>query len=411
MTDFYDSLETRDPGEREQALIQAVSAQIAHAKKKAPVYKTLLAEVDPDQITDVGAIAKLPVTRKSALIEQQQENRPFGGYAAIAAPELAHIFASPGPIYEPGSNRQDYWRFARTLFAAGFRPGDLIQNCFSYHFTPAGSMLDSGAHALGCSVIPAGVGQTELQVQTIADLSPVAYVGTPSFFKIILEKADELGSDVRSINKAMVTGEALPPSLRAGLVERGIRVQQCYATADLGAIAYESSAQQGLIIDEGVYVEIVRPGSGDPVDEGEVGEVIVTSLNPDYPLIRFATGDLSAIMPGSSPCGRTNKRIQGWMGRADQTAKVRGMFIHPEQIDKLVKRHPEVIRARLIIEWIDESDAIKLQCETTSADESLQTALIDSIRQICKLRGEVELLEPGSLPNDGKVIDDIRVYD
>ena len=411
MTDFYDSLETRDPGEREQALIQAVSAQIAHAKKKAPVYKTLLAEFDPDQITDVGAIAKLPVTRKSALIEQQQENRPFGGYAAIAAPELAHIFASPGPIYEPGSNRQDYWRFARTLFAAGFRPGDLIQNCFSYHFTPAGSMLDSGAHALGCSVIPAGVGQTELQVQTIADLSPVAYVGTPSFFKIILEKADELGSDVRSINKAMVTGEALPPSLRAGLVERGIRVQQCYATADLGAIAYESSAQQGLIIDEGVYVEIVRPGSGDPVDEGEVGEVVVTSLNPDYPLIRFATGDLSAIMPGSSPCGRTNKRIQGWMGRADQTAKVRGMFIHPEQIDKLVKRHPEIIRARLIIEWIDESDAIKLQCETTSADESLQTALIDSIRQICKLRSEVELLEPGSLPNDGKVIDDIRVYD
>ena len=411
MTDFYDSLETRDPAEREQALIQAVSAQIAHAKKKAPVYKTLLAEVDPDQITDVGAIAKLPVTRKSALIKQQQENRPFGGYAAIAAPELAHIFASPGPIYEPGSNRQDYWRFARTLFAAGFRPGDLIQNCFSYHFTPAGSMLDSGAHALGCSVIPAGVGQTELQVQTIADLSPVAYVGTPSFFKIILEKADELGSDVRSINKAMVTGEALPPSLRAGLVERGIRVQQCYATADLGAIAYESSAQQGLIIDEGVYVEIVRPGSGDLLDEGEVGEVVVTSLNPDYPLIRFATGDLSAIMPGSSPCGRTNKRIQGCMGRADQTAKVRGMFIHPEQIDKLVKRHPEVIRARLIIEWIDETDQIKLQCETTGADESLQTALIDSIRQICKLRGEVELLEPGSLPNDGKVIDDIRVYD
>jgi phenylacetate-CoA ligase len=297
------------------------------------------------------------------------------------------------------------------LFAAGFRPGDLIQNCFSYHFTPAGSMLDSGAHALGCSVIPAGVGQTELQVQTIVDLSPQAYVGTPSFFKIILDKADELGSDVSSINKAMVTGEALPPSLRAGFVERGIRVQQCYATADLGAIAYESSAQQGLIIDEGVYVEIVRPGSGDPVDEGEVGEVVVTSLNPDYPLIRFATGDLSAIMSGSSPCGRTNQRIQGWMGRADQTAKVRGMFIHPEQVDKLVKRHPEVIRARLIIEWIDESDAIKLQCETTSADESLQIALIDSIRQICKLRGEVELLDPDSLPNDGKVIDDIRQYD
>ncbi len=411
MTDFYDSLETRDPAEREQALIQAVSAQVAHAKDKAPVYKTLLADVDPDAITDVGAIARLPVTRKSALIEQQQNHRPFGGYAAISTPELAHVFASPGPIYEPGSNRHDYWRFARTLFAAGIRPGDLIQNCFSYHFTPAGSMLDSGAHALGCSVIPAGVGQTELQVQTIVDLSPQAYVGTPSFLKIILDKADELGSDVRSINKAMVTGEALPPSLRTGFVERGIRVQQCYATADLGAIAYESSAQQGLIIDEGVYLEIVRPGSGDPVNEGEVGEVIVTSLNPDYPLIRFATGDLSAIMPGGSPCGRTNQRIQGWMGRADQTAKVRGMFIHPEQIDRLVKRHPEVIRARLIIEWIDESDQIKLLCESASVDESLRTALIDSIRQICKLRGEVDLLEPGSLPNDGKVIDDIRQYD
>ncbi len=411
MTEFYDSLETRVPAEREQALIQAVSAQIAHAKYNAPVYKTILADVDPDEVTDIEAIANLPVTRKSELIEQQQNNRPFGGYAAIAAPELAHIFASPGPIYEPGSNRPDYWRFARTLFAAGIRTGDLIQNCFSYHFTPAGSMLDSGAHALGCSVIPAGVGQTELQVQTISDLSPVAYVGTPSFFKIILDKANELGSDVSSIDKAMVTGEALPPSLRAGFVERGIRVQQCYATADLGAIAYESSAQQGLIIDEGVYLEIVRPGSGDPVDEGEVGEVVVTSLNPDYPLIRFATGDLSAIMPGSSPCGRTNKRIQGWMGRADQTAKVRGMFIHPEQVEKLVKRHPEVIRARLIIEWIDQSDAIKMQCETTSADGSLKTALIESIRQICKLRGEVELLEPGSLPNDGKVIDDIRQYD
>ena len=272
-------------------------------------------------------------------------------------------------------------------------------------------MVDSGAHALGCSVIPAGVGQTELQVQTIVDLSPRAYTGTPSFLKIILDKADELGSDVSSIDKALVGGEALPPSLRAGFVERGIRVQQCYATADLGVIAYESSAQQGLIIDEGVYLEIVRPGTGDPVAEGEVGEVVVTSLNPDYPLIRFATGDLSALMSDNSPCGRTNKCIKGWMGRADQTAKVRGMFIHPEQVDKVVKRHAEIIKARLIIEWIDESDQIKLQCETTSADESLTTALIDSIREICKLRGEVELLQPDSLPNDGKVIDDIRQYD
>jgi len=411
MSEFFDSLETRDPQERLQAIIQSVSAQIAHAKNKAPIYKTLLTDVDPDEITDIGAIAELPITRKSELIKQQQKNRPFGGYAAIAAPELAHIFASPGPIYEPDSNRHDYWRFARTLYAAGIRSGEMIHNCFSYHFTPAGSMVDSGAHALGCSVIPAGVGQSELQVQTIVDLCPQAYVGTPSFLKIILDKADELGSDMGSIHKALVGGEALPPSLRAGFVERGIRVQQCYATADLGVIAYESSAQQGLIIDEGVYLEIVRPGTGDPVTEGEVGEVVVTTLNPDYPLIRFATGDLSAIMAGSSPCGRTNKRIQGWMGRADQTAKVRGMFIHPEQVDKVVKRHPEIIKARLVIEWIDESDAIKLQCEASDADGSLRAAVIDSIRQICKLRGEVELLEADSLPNDGKVIDDIRQYD
>jgi len=411
VTEHYDSLETRDPEERQQALIQAVSAQVAHAKENAPAYKTLLAGIDPTEINNVEAIAELPVTRKSELIEQQRGNRPFGGYATISAPELAHIFASPGPIYEPGNNRPDYWRFARTLYAAGIRPGELIQNCFSYHFTPAGSMVDSGAHALGCSVIPAGVGQSELQVQTIVDLSPQAYTGTPSFLKIILDKADDLGSDVRSINKALVGGEALPPSLRAGFVEKGIRTQQCYATADLGVIAYESSAQQGLIVDEDVYLEIVRPGTGDLVAEGEVGEVVVTSLNPDYPLIRFATGDLSAIMPGVSPCGRTNQRIKGWMGRADQTAKVRGMFIHPEQVDKVVKRHPEIIKARLVIEWTDESDQIKLQCETSDADSSLHAAIVDSIRQICKLRGEVELVETDSLPNDGKVIDDIRKYD
>ncbi len=411
MTEHYDSLETRDPQERQQALIRAVSKQVAKAKNKAPIYQSRLADIDPIEITDASAIATLPITRKSELIEQQQKNRPFGGYATIAAPELSYIFASPGPIYEPGSNRHDYWRFARTLYAAGIRPGDLIQNCFSYHFTPAGSMVDSGAHALGCSVIPAGVGQSELQVQSIADLSPQAYVGTPSFLKIILDKADELGISIGSINKAMVGGEALPASLRSGFVERGIRTQQCYATADLGVIAYESSAQQGLIIDEGVYLEIVRPGTGDPVTEGEVGEVVVTSLNPDYPLIRFATGDLSAIMAGISPCGRTNRRIKGWMGRADQTAKVRGMFIHPEQVNKVVKRHPEIIKARLVIDWVNESDQIKLQCETADDDDSLSAAIVESIRQICKLRGEVELLEADSLPNDGKVIDDIRQYD
>ena len=368
-------------------------------------------DFEPEDLLDVNAISKLPVTRKSELVEKQRLMPPFGGMEAMQNGRLTHIFASPGPIYEPGTARTDFANFARALYAAGFRSGDLLHNCFSYHFTPAGAMVDSGAHALGCSVVPAGVGQTELQVQTIADLRPNGYVGTPSFLKIILDKAHELNLDVSSIKKAMVSGEALPPSIRTGLIERGIRVQQCYTTADLGVIAYESKAQEGLIIDEGVYLEIVRPGTGDRVADGEVGEVVVTSLNPDYPLIRFATGDLSTIMSGESPCGRTNKRIKGWMGRADQTAKVRGMFIHPEQVNKIVQRYPEINRARLTINWIDEADQITLQCETSCADQSLNAAIRDSIREICKLRGEVELLEPGSLPNDGIVIDDIRKYD
>jgi phenylacetate-CoA ligase len=272
-------------------------------------------------------------------------------------------------------------------------------------------MFDHAAQALGCAVIPAGVGQTELQVQTITDLSPNGYAGTPSFLKIILAQADELGSDVSSIDKAIVSGEALPPPLRTDFVERGIRVQQCYGTADLGLIAYESSAQEGLIIDEGVYLEIVRPGTGELVDEGEVGEVVVTNLGREYPLIRFATGDLSAYLPGTSPCGRSNQRIKGWMGRADQTAKVRGMFIHPEQVDRVIKRHAEIIKARLVIDWVDQADQITLQCESDSSDASLVDAIADSIRSICKLRGEVEMVTPGSLPNDGKVIDDIRQYE
>ena len=321
------------------------------------------------------------------------------------------MFASPGPIYEPGFAVADFWRFARALYASGFRTGDLVHNCFSYHFTPAGQMFDSAAQALGCAVIPAGVGQTELQVQTIADLGPNAYAGTPSFLKIILERADELGTDVSSIDKAMLSGEALPPPLRAGFVERGIRVQQCYGTADLGLIAYESSAQEGLIIDEGIYLEIVRPGTGELVDEGEVGEIVVTNLGRKYPLVRFATGDLSAYLPAVSPCGRTNQRIKGWMGRADQTAKVRGMFIHPEQVDRVIKRHTEIAKARLVIGWVEQSDQITLQCESASADASLSDAIADSIRSICKLRGEVEIVAMGSLPNDGKVIDDIRQYE
>jgi len=409
--EFYDSLETRSPELRQQDLFKSVREQVRHAKNNSTAYQSLFADFDADDLTDVAAISKLPITRKSDLIEKQKLNRPFAGLEATKLSEVSHIFASPGPIYEPGSSKLNFGRFARAIYATGFRSTDLVLNCFSYHFTPAGLMAESSAQALGCTVIPAGVGQTEIQVQTIADLRPSGYIGTPSFLKIILEKAKDLKQDVGSINKALVSGEALPPSVRSYFEQQDIRIQQCYSSADLGVIAYESKAQQGLIIDEGIYLEIVRPGSNDLVADGEVGEVVVTTLNPDYPLIRFATGDLSAIMEGKSPCGRTNIRIKGWMGRADQTAKVRGMFIHPEQIDKIVKRHDEIIKARLVIDWIGEADQITLQYESTSTDKSLSKSICNSIREICKLRGEAESVSPNSLPNDGKVIDDIRQYD
>jgi len=411
MSEFYDSLETRSADERTKAQLEAIREQIRYVQNNTVAYSESLKDIDANEITDATSVSELPLTRKSELIELQQVQRPFGGYTANNDALHSHVFASPGPIYEPGFAVPDFWRFARSLYASGFRSGDLVHNCFSYHFTPAGQMFDSAALALGCSVIPAGVGQTELQVQTIADLSPNGYVGTPSFLKINLEQADELGSDVSSITKALMSGEALPPPLRDGFVERGIRVQQCYGTADLGLIAYESSAQEGLIIDEGVYLEIVRPGTGELVNEGEVGEIVVTNLGQQYPLIRFATGDLSAYLPGTSPCGRTNQRIRGWMGRADQTAKVRGMFIHPEQVDKVVKRHAEISRARLVIDWVEQADQITLQCESETTDASLSDAISESIRSICKLRGEVEIVAPGTLPNDGKVIDDIRQYE
>ncbi|HEB95185.1 MAG TPA: phenylacetate--CoA ligase family protein [Sedimenticola thiotaurini] len=411
MSEYYDELEIRDPEQRQQALIRAVAAQVAHAKERAPAYRERLAQVDPAAIDSAAAIARLPLTRKSELLEEQRRNPPLGGFCAVSGPELAWLFASPGPIYEPGTRRPDFWRFARALFAAGFRRGDLIHNCFSYHLTPAGAMIDSGGHALGCTLIPAGVGQTELQVQTIADLRPNGYVGTPSFLKIILEKADELGTGIGSLTRALVSGEALPPSLREEFLHRGIRCRQCYATADVGVIAYESEAEEGLIVDEGVYLEIVRPGTNEPVPDGEVGEVVVTSLNPDYPLIRFATGDLSAILPGTSPCGRSNRRIRGWMGRADQTAKVRGMFVHPHQIARIVARHDEVVRARLVIDWVDQRDEMVLQCEVEQPSEALAEAVAGTIRDVCKVRGAVEFVVIGTLPNDGRVIDDIRRYD
>ena len=412
MSDHYDDLETRSPEAREQALLDGLPRLIENAQRKAPAYGALLEGVSADTITTRAALAELSVTRKSDLSERQANNPPFGGFAATAVEALSHVFASPGPIYEPEAPRDDYWRMARALYAAGMRPGELVHNTFSYHFTPAGLMLESGARALGCPVFPAGIGQTELQVETIARLEPPAYVGTPSFLKIILEKAAELEIDVSSINKALVGGEALPPSLRQSLADRGVAVRQCYATADLGLIAYESEAMQGMIVDEGVIVEIVRPGTGDPVNSGEVGEVLVTALNPDYPLIRFATGDLSALMDGSSPCGRTNVRIKGWMGRADQTTKVRGMFVHPSQVAAVLERHPEALKGRLVIDNVDNQDRMILHCEVEApAPDALGAAIADSVRELCKLRAEVIFDAPGSLANDGKVIDDVRSYE
>ncbi len=414
MSQYFDQLETRDPEARQAALLEAVREQAVHAYNQTSAYAERLAGIDLQRLNSREAIASLPITRKSDLIVQQKSEPPFGGLTAINAGDLRYIFASPGPIHEPGTVRPDYWRMARAAYAAGFRQGDLVHCAFSYHLTPAGSMVDTAAHAIGCAVIPAGVGQTDLQLETIVQLKPDGYIGTPSFLKIILEKAQERGVDVSCLKKALVSGEAFPPSTREYLTTQGVAALQCYATADLGLIAYESSAQSGLIVDEGVYLEIVRPGTGEPVPDGEVGEVVVTTLNPDYPLIRFATGDLSAIEMGASECGRTNQRIKGWMGRADQTAKIRGMFVHPEQVAKVVAGHPEIAKARLIVDWIDQKDQMRLKCEVVSdndhRDKDLGQAVANSLREHCKLRGEVELLPVGSLANDGVVIEDVREY-
>jgi phenylacetate-CoA ligase len=411
MTEHFDLLETRDPELREREQMAALRRMVAHARASAPASAQLLADVDPEALTSREALARLPVTRKSELLDLQRARRPFGGFAATRWGAARRVFASPGPLYEPEGARPDYWRLARALFAAGFRAGDLVHNCFSYHLAPAGSMLETGAHALGCTVFPGGTGQTELQVQAMADLKPAGYVGTPSFLKIILEKADEQGVALPSLAKALVSGEAFPPSLRDALAARGIAGYQAYATADLGCIAYESPAREGLVVEEGVLVEIVRPGTGDPVAPGEVGEVVVTALaNADYPLIRFGTGDLSALLPGVSPCGRTNMRIKGWMGRADQTTKVKGMFVHPSQVAAIAKRHPEVGRARLVVDNPDGNDRMTLHVEVRDNASSHAEAIVASIREVTKLRGEVAFRAPGELPNDGKVIDDVRKY-
>ncbi len=412
MTDHYDDLETRAPEVRERALFAALPQQIAHAKAHAPAFAGLLAEFDPAAIATRAALARLPVTRKSDLVGLQQAAPPFGGFAATGWGEIRRVFASPGPLYEPEGARPDYWRIARALFAAGFRPGDLVHNTFSYHLTPAGSMLETGAHALGCAVIPAGTGQTEQQVQVMAALGPSGYIGTPSFLKIILDKADEMGVALPALTKALVSGEAFAGATRDMLAARGIRGTQVYATADLGNIAYESPAREGLIVDEGVIVEIVRPGTGDPVPEGEVGEVVVTSVfNRDYPMIRFGTGDMSAVLPGVSPCGRTNMRIKGWLGRADQTTKVKGMFVHPAQVAAIVKRHAGITRARLVVDNPDGVDRMTLHVEHAPGSAHEPAALVETIRDVTKLRGEVTQAAVGTLPNDGKVIEDRRKYD
>ena len=409
-TDYYDTLETRDPEAREAELLAALRDHL-RAAARAPAIARLLEGVDPNAVTDRAALAALPVIRKSELMALQGEAPPFGGLTPGAVGDYANVFASPGPIFEPMPRRPDPFRMARALFAAGVRTGDLVHNTFSYHFTPAGAMLESGARAIGCTVFPAGIGQTELQVHAIARLRPNVYVGTPSFLNIILDKAAELGEDVGSIAKGLVSGEALPPSLRNAIGARGVSVLQCYAVADVGLIAYESPALEGMILDEGVILEIVRPGTGDPVAEGEVGEIVVTPLNPDYPLVRFATGDLTAVMPGTSPCGRTNTRIRGWMGRADQTTKVRGMFVHPSQVAEVVRRHAEIIRARLVVGSVDNQDVMTLRCESETGDAGIADAIAASVRDVCKLRGSIEIVPPGSLANDGKVIEDARTYE
>jgi len=410
---FYDDLEIRSQSERDAAQFAALKRLLNQVVETSPYYRETLREFSGLTQVDRSVLAQLPLTRKSDLLELQRRNLPFGGVAELSPPKLLRIFASPGPIYEPETRQPDCWRFARALYAAGVRAGDLLYNCFSYHFTPAGAMVESGAFALNCAVFPAGTGQTELQARTIADLRPQVYVGTPSFLKIILDKGDELGLDLGSLTKGLVSGEYFSPAMRQEFAARGITALQCYATADLGLIAYESGDGDGMVLDEGVIVEIVRPGTGDPVAEGEVGEVVVTCLNPDYPLIRFATGDLSAILPGQSDCGRTNQRIKGWMGRADQSAKVRGLFIHPGQIAELLKRHAAAVKGRLVVTRNTQGlDEICLQVEAEEVEQrGFEDVLIDDFQTLLKLRTEVSLHLPGSLPNDGKVIDDQRPID
>jgi phenylacetate-CoA ligase len=405
--DFYDELETRPPEKREGQQFSALPDLIARAMS-APGWREQLAGVDSKAVTSRAALAKLPVLRKSELKERQTSRPPLGGFAVTAPGKLKRLLVSPGPIFEPEGYGRDFWKSARALFAAGFRGGDIVHNSFAYHLTPGGFILEAGAHALGCAVIPGGVGNTEQQIEAIAQLKPNGYTGTPDFLKILLDAGEKAGTDVSSIKRALVSGAALPSSLRSELGSRGVAVMQCYATAELGVIAYETPALEGMVVNESVIVEIVRPGTGDPIGEGEVGEVVVTSFNPDYPMIRLATGDLSAVLAGRSPCGRTNMRIKGWMGRADQTTKVKGMFVHPGQIAEVAKRHPELGRLRLRVTRQGEQDAMTLAAECPAPATGLADAIAATLQSVTKLKGAVEFVAPGSLPNDGKIIADER---
>ncbi|WP_170480855.1 phenylacetate--CoA ligase family protein [Ruegeria arenilitoris] len=406
MTKFYDALETRSADQRAAEQTRALRAQIEKAKT-ASGYAAYLADVEPESISSMDYLVNIPVLRKSDLVRAQADHPPFGGLTLKPAARFHHIFQSPGPIYEPGSTDHDWWRMGRFVHAAGIGPEDIVQNCFGYHLTPAGMIFENGARAVGAAVLPAGTGQTELQVTAARDVGCTAYAGTPDYLKVILDKAEEMGV-LLNFKKAVVGGGALFPSLRQEYADRGIACLQCYATADLGNIAYESPAMEGMIIDEHVIVEIVTPGTGTPVEHGDVGEVVVTSLNPDYPLIRFATGDLSAVLPGVSPCGRTNMRIKGWMGRADQTTKIKGMFVRPEQVAALVDKHSEIVKARVIAARHGEMDTLTVQIESPGGDDS---AYAKTVVEVLKLKGAIEVVAPGSLPKDGLVIEDQRVYE
>jgi phenylacetate-CoA ligase len=412
-----DHLETRDPRERERDLMARLPQLVARARQ-APGWAHIFTGVDPASINSRAALATLPVTRKSQLRELQRAAMPFGGLAATGPRALRHIFVSPGPIYDPEGHGSDWWRFARPMYAAGVRPGGLLQNCFSYHFTPAASMVEGGAARIGCTVIPAGAGQTEMQVQAMADLRPDTYVGTPSFLRIIIEKAREMGADISSVKQALMGAEALPESLRAWFHANGVpTVLHTYASADMGSVAYETATNgvvdPGMVLDEDVLVEIVRPGTGELVAPGDIGEVLVTVFNDDYPLIRFATGDMSAMLVDAapSPCGRTNARMRGWLGRADQTTKVRAMFVHPAQVNNIVSRHPAIVKARLVVTGAMANDVMTLHCEAAEPFTPAETsAIVASIRDVTKLRGEVKCEKLGSLPADGRLIEDLRDY-